>query len=118
MIDQEISSTDWFERADRKCAHEDYHGAIVDFTKAIELKPGYAKAFCSRGVAKYNLKDFPGAIADYTQAIKLKPDYVDAYGSRGIAHLDLVHKNEARADFKRVKELGVSVPKKFLDMCK
>jgi len=57
---------------------QDYRGAIVDYTKAIELYPDYAMAYCGRGLAKYNLQDYRGAIADYTKAIELDPDYAIA----------------------------------------
>ncbi len=46
-------------------------------TKAIELKPDYALAYNSRGIANYELKQYELAIADYTSAISLDPN--DAY---------------------------------------
>ena len=43
---------------------KDYTGAIVDFSKAIELDPENKYAYYSRGTAKYELEDYRGAIAD------------------------------------------------------
>ena len=43
----------------------DYHGAIADYSRAIELKPDEAEVYFLRGVAKEGLGDYDGAIADY-----------------------------------------------------
>ena len=60
--------------------------AIVDFTKALELKVDYAEAYCERGVA-YGVKgDLDQAIADFTKALELKVDYAEAYHNRGVVY--------------------------------
>ena len=51
----------------------DYTRAIVDYIKAIELKPNLADAHFLRGVAYYENGDYDRAAADYDRAIELKP---------------------------------------------
>ncbi len=77
------TAVDYLNRGNAKHEKGDLDGAIADFTKAIELDPGYAWAYGRRGNAKQAKGDFDGAIGDYTKAIELKPDYADAYGCRG-----------------------------------
>ena len=64
-------------------ANGDLNGAIVDYTKAIELKPDFAEAYFHRGYAKKGNGDLDGAIADYSKAIELKPNFAWAYNNRG-----------------------------------
>lgn len=63
--------------------------AIQDYNRAIELKPGYATAYFSRGNAYSDLKQFNKAIRDYDRAIELKPDYAEAKVRRDIAYKHL-----------------------------
>jgi tetratricopeptide (TPR) repeat protein len=63
----------------------DVNGAIADFTRAIELNPGFAVAYYDRGHAKQADGRFDDAITDDTKAIQLQPDLAVAYADRGIA---------------------------------
>lgn len=86
----------------------DFDKAILEFTKAIDIKPSYAVAFYNMGIAfankyviyvdkinqckennlpyteyeKLAIIDYDKAIYNYTKAIQLKPDYVNAYNAR------------------------------------
>lgn len=58
---------------------KDYDSAIVEYSKAIELKPDYADAYLERGDA-YRMKgNYDKAIADFNKAIELEPDYKPNY---------------------------------------
>jgi len=48
----------WFQSGKEKVDNKDYYGAVEDFTRAIEMKPDFAKAYYHRGRAylKYNRK--------------------------------------------------------------
>ena len=59
--------------------------AIVNYSKAIELKPDNFAAYTNRGTARYVSGDRAGALADYNRAIELRPDDADAYICRGAA---------------------------------
>ncbi|HIF49558.1 MAG TPA: tetratricopeptide repeat protein [Cytophagales bacterium] len=55
----------------KKYDNRDYNGAIVDFTKSIELNPNFVYAYFNRGVVKEIMNDRNGACADYKIAAKM-----------------------------------------------
>jgi tetratricopeptide (TPR) repeat protein len=100
-----ISAEEYYNRANEKSENGDENGAIVDYTKAIELAPNNADAYNNRGVSKRNLKDHNGAIVDYTKAIEKKPDYANAYNNMGVSKVDLKDYPAAIADYTKAIEL-------------
>jgi hypothetical protein len=66
-------------RGAAKSKLKDYQGAILDYTKSIELYPKYADAYYGRGFAKYYSNDKNGACLDWSQAGEL--GYADAYST-------------------------------------
>ena len=64
----------YLHRGYARFAQQDFGGAIVELTNAIEQKPDLSEAFSNRAVAKFNTGDFDGAIGDYDEAIRLMPD--------------------------------------------
>ena len=64
-----------------------YRQAIEDYSRAIEIKPGYADAYNNRGIAYNSLGNYRQAIEDYNRAIEIKPDFADAYYNRGVVYL-------------------------------
>lgn len=89
-----------------KLRNGDSHGAMVDFTRAIELEPGNSRHYLMRGNAKRMKRDYRGAIADHTLAIELEHQHPDVmYAARaGVKELsgDL---DGAIADFTRAIEI-------------
>jgi tetratricopeptide (TPR) repeat protein len=80
-------------------------GAILNFSKAIELNTNYVFAYVHRGILKRNRGDFMGAMADYNRAIEIDPGYSTAFYNRGVAkqlHGDI---DGAMADFTKAIEL-------------
>ena len=63
----------------------DYSGAIIDYTKALEIDPNYTYALHNRGFAKNKIGDYKGAILDLNKSIELQPTDVNSYISRAIA---------------------------------
>ena len=59
--------------------------AISEFTKAIEINPGFAKAYNNRGWAYYNKGEYDQAIPDYNKALEINPRLAEAYN--GLAWL-------------------------------
>ncbi|MCX8015052.1 MAG: tetratricopeptide repeat protein, partial [candidate division WOR-3 bacterium] len=65
-------------------------------TKAIELIPELAEAYCNRGVA-YDIKgEFDQAILDYTKAIELDPKDAKAMANMGRAYQAKGDKQKAK----------------------
>ena len=92
-------------RENTKDELDDYHGAIADYDRAIELDPENAEGYYNRGIAKSGLDDYHGAIADYDRAIELNPNYAEAYFLRGFAKHKLGDYRGAKADYDRAIEL-------------
>jgi len=65
----------------------DYDGAILDFSKAIELDSTSALAFNNRGLSRVKLGEFEGATTDFSKAIELDPSVAGIYFNRGIAYI-------------------------------
>lgn len=62
----------YFHRGSALVLKGDTTRAIDDFSKAIEIKPGYAKAYNSRGTAYASKGDYERALADVTRAGELE----------------------------------------------
>src|SRR5213075_2186517 len=54
----------------RKQQNDNFDGAIVEYTKAIEADPLFSAAYNNRGDARKQKGDDEGAIADYGKAIE------------------------------------------------
>lgn len=65
-----LKSEAYFNSGVNKRSINDLKGAIIDYSKAIKIRPNYTKAIHNRGFAKQLLKDYYGAITDFTLAIK------------------------------------------------
>ena len=58
---------------------KDYQGAIVDFTKAMEINSQDSRAYRGRARAKRLVKEYRGALADFDTSIKIYPKEFHAY---------------------------------------
>jgi len=63
----------------------EYHIAINNFTKAIEINPKTTICYKNRGFAKVRLNDDVGAIEDFTKLIELDNTDAISYFNRGSA---------------------------------
>jgi len=84
----------------------EYHKAIDDYTKAIQLNPNYTDAYYSRGIAYYNLKQYKKAIFDYTHVILLDSNYISAYMNRGNAYNNSGQYEKAITDYTQAIQLN------------
>jgi tetratricopeptide (TPR) repeat protein len=76
----------YFNRGCDKYNAKNYDGAIVDFTKAIELDPKDAEAVKYRGLAKIAKDDYDNAIVDFTKVVDLKPKSSDDWFGLAMAY--------------------------------
>ena len=88
-----------------------YKTAIIDCGAAIELDAKNPYRYHTRGVAKAKLDDYNGAIEDFDETINLKPDFARAYYNRALVKVLIGQKREAKADFKKAKELDSDIGK-------
>lgn len=85
---------------------EDYSGAILDCTKALELNFEKKDFYYIRAVAETKFKNYEKAIKDYTEVIKLSPGIEEAYAGRGMSNAILGKYQEAINDYTKVIEIN------------
>jgi tetratricopeptide (TPR) repeat protein len=85
---------------------EDDRGVIEDYTQPLHLSLDHAKAYISRGNARYEIEDYHGAIQDYTQSLRLNPNDAEAYLSRANARSKLKDFNGAIEDYTKFIEFN------------
>ena len=76
-----------------------------DLDRAIEIDPGYARAYHLRGLVRESQGQDDGALADFSKAIELKPDYGAAYHSRAALHAKRGHTDLAAEDIQTLTQL-------------
>lgn len=110
QIDELDEQADAFFR-NNKLDSKDDRGAIIYYTKAIELNSNSSNNYFNRGLHKANLKDYVGAIKDFTKTIELRYDNNDsirawdAYDNRGVCKIFLEDHRGAINDFTKALEL-------------
>lgn len=66
-----------------------YQEALANYARAIELDPGYSKAYSNRGTTYREMRRYAEALADYDRAIQVDPTYATAYYNRALTYGDL-----------------------------
>lgn len=87
--------------------YKEYHKALADHDKAIELMPSLGKAYINRGNVYFHLKEYDKALADYDKAIELKAQpLVTCWYNKGLTLIELRRKVEARAALQQALKLA------------
>jgi len=76
-----LSYTFFITRAELNYANSNYQKAILDFSRAIDIKPDSVNAYTYRGKAYALDENYPNAKQDLEMAIKLDPSFSQAYNS-------------------------------------
>jgi tetratricopeptide (TPR) repeat protein len=100
------TAEEYYKRGTALAQQGDFDRAIIEFDRAIEIKPRLAQVWCHRGMARYYKGDFDRALADLNRAIELNPrDYLVYAYRAGIwqAHSEL---DNAMADLSRAIEIN------------
>ena len=79
--------------------NDDFRGAIVEYTNALNIQPNYFKALFNRGFAYDKVGEYSLAIADYTQAVGMQQTNAYSYYNRGITYDKLNLLEKAYTDF-------------------
>lgn len=82
--------------------------AATDYTKSLELKPT-GDTLYNRGIAYFQGQNFEGAILDMTQLIQANSKTVQPYLVRAASYCKAGKKDLAKADEKKIIELGGKV---------
>lgn len=80
--------------------------AILDVTKAIQLKPSDEMAYYNRGAILYDQENYVEALRDFDKAISLRPSYHEAYNYRGLIKQKQRMYADALKDFETSIKLG------------
>lgn len=86
----------------------DFQGAIVEYSKAIEIDPQSFRSLFYRGFAFHSSGDFPRAIEDYTSAIAVDAANSFAFYNRGITRERVADLHGAIEDFTQAISLDPS----------
>ncbi|NQV35540.1 MAG: tetratricopeptide repeat protein [Phycisphaeraceae bacterium] len=65
----------------------DFKGAVVQYDKALRIKPTYGNAHYKLGLANQKLNKMDDAIEHYSEAVRWKPDLVPAYNNLAEIHM-------------------------------
>ena len=98
----------YFNRGSSHYEKGDFVEASADYTEAIRIDPGYAKAYNSRGWSKTFSSFFGGGngFADWSKAIELEPNNPEFYHSRAVAYAGDGKHEKALVDYNKVIELA------------
>ena len=105
-VNSENDVLSYVNSADEKIKKEDFYGAILDLTKAIEIEPFNPLLYSMRSYPKFVLKDFIGAKSDLNKAIRIEPNDGSFYKLRGNAKYMLNDGKSACIDWSKAASLG------------
>jgi Tfp pilus assembly protein PilF len=80
--------------------------AVLDYTKAIELKPTYKEAYVNRANIFRSQNRNEEALSDYNKALDIKPNFSIALFNRGILFMNQNRNEEAIGEFTRAIEIN------------
>ena len=92
---------------------KNYQGAIIDYSKAIQLDSKASEYYFDRGYAKGQLKNYLGALSDYNKTIQLNAKDYAAYLNRGNMKVELKNLNGAFIDYNKSIELNPESAKTY-----
>lgn len=93
----------------------DVDGAMVDYSRAIQLDAQYAEAYSNRANAFHDKADYYRALSDFDRALQLNPRYAPAYFGRGYAKAAVGRTLDAITDFTKVVRIESRNAKAFVN---
>jgi tetratricopeptide (TPR) repeat protein len=90
-----------------------YDLAMIEYKKAIEILPQYAKAHSNLGYAHFEKGQYDRAIAEFTKAIDIDPLYAKAYNNRGLVYFTRGEYDRAIHDYDKAIEIDPDLAKPY-----
>ncbi len=100
-----VDANGFHDRGNLRSRNGSYELAIADYSKAIEMDPGFAEAHYNRGSSHYELGSYEEALADLTRAIDLNPNDARYYRQRSLVYLFTDRMDLAEADEEMCEDL-------------
>jgi len=106
---------EYYNRGIARLEEVEHDHAISDFTKTIEMRPGFAMAHFYRGRTYFRKGEHDKAIADYTRAIEIDEQrFAVAYAERALNYYIKKDYDKAWEDVHKAQSLGQEV--RFLEI--
>ena len=116
--DKSDQSTDpryFYNQAIMLIQKEKYSEAIVDFKRALSLKPDYVNALIGLGAMYQNLNEFESAIQQYKKVLSLDPEHSGTHNNLAIVYYSVKQYKLAIEHADKAKALGFKVQQAFMD---
>ncbi|MGR6915061.1 tetratricopeptide repeat protein [[Actinomadura] parvosata] len=91
--------------------------ALADYTRAIEIDPGYPDYYLDRGNLLHELGRDEEALADYETVMRLSPPFPEAYYNRSEVRYAAGDLEGARADLDHTLELDPEFAPAYVNRC-
>ncbi|MBU0476146.1 MAG: tetratricopeptide repeat protein [Bacteroidetes bacterium] len=101
----ELSASDWFQKAYNAYEMKEYDNTILYYQKAIDLDPNNATANYNMGIAYSAKEKYDKAIECYQKAIDLDPNDASAYNNMGYAYFNSGNVDKAIECYQRTIDL-------------
>jgi tetratricopeptide (TPR) repeat protein len=105
---------DYYNRGIARLEKSKHDLAISDFTKAIEMRPGFAMAHFYRGRTHFRKGEHDQAISDLNKAIELDPRLAVAYGERAVIYFIRKEYDKVWENLHKQESLGLQTRPEFL----
>ncbi|MBN1804945.1 MAG: tetratricopeptide repeat protein [Sedimentisphaerales bacterium] len=106
---KESPAMEHYERGEKHYLDGEYEQAFSELTEAIEIDPGLARAYVTRGMAYNDKGKHDLAIADFTRLIEIKQTDARAYNYRGMAYGNKGEYDLAVADYSKAVEIDPTI---------
>jgi len=107
-------SKDYYNRGVARLEKREHDPAISDFTKTIEMRPGFAMAHFYRGRAYLHKGENDQALSDLDKAIELNTQLAVAYGERAVIHFIRKEYDKVWENIHKQESLGLEANPGFL----
>jgi len=105
---------EYYNRGISRLGESEHDHAISDFTKTIEMRPGFAMAHFYRGRTYHRKGEHDKALPDLTEAIELDPALAVAYGERAVIYFIRKEYDKVWENIRKQESLGLEINPGFL----